>query len=129
MSGLDGEIRACLRETAREGGAVRGRFIFPSGFVGFRGHFDGQPVLPGVCMIRAALILAEAAGCGTGELSEIASAKWYRPVSAGEVLDFSVEPGPNGAGPTPLRVRVTLAGERVADLRLAVSASAGDAAP
>ena len=41
----------CLRQEQRD---TRTRFHcrVPANFYGFKGHFEGQPILPGVCQLR-----------------------------------------------------------------------------
>lgn len=34
-------------------------FVFPPEFRGFAGHFPGRPILPGVCMLKAAAVTLE----------------------------------------------------------------------
>ena len=55
----------------------------------YTGHFPGEPILPGVVLLDAAV---RAAGA-----SEILSAKFHAVVRPGEPLTLDLEPAPNGA--------------------------------
>jgi 3-hydroxyacyl-[acyl-carrier-protein] dehydratase len=68
------------------GNEVTARFLFPPDFVGFRGHFPDRPLLPAVCKIQAAMVMLSAWSDARVELREIVSAKFLKPVTAGEEL-------------------------------------------
>lgn len=63
-------------------GTITATFCFPPSFVGFDGHFPGNPVLPGIVQLMAALYTA-AKGQKTIPLA-IKQAKFTRPVSPNE---------------------------------------------
>lgn len=129
MSALTREIRECLRESGvRDKDAFWGRFVFPAGFSGFKGHFDGNPVLPGVCMVRALLVAREACGRPAVSLTSISSAKWYVPVKPGEELEIAARERENGSLTAQIRARVSRGGQKVADLVLDVARSDGGTA-
>jgi len=60
------------------------RFLFPTGFIGFQGHFPGRPVLPAVCNIQAAIAMLEAWKETDVSLDEIISAKFAAPIGDDE---------------------------------------------
>jgi len=72
------------------------------------GHFPGAPVLPGVVLLDEVVRLVES-GPGGGHW-RIATAKFVRPVHAGETLTLGHEQLPNGS----IRFRVQREGEAVA---------------
>ena len=72
------------------------------------GHFPGAPVLPGVVLLDEMLRLVES-GIGGGRW-RIGTAKFVRPVYAGETLTLCHERLPNGS----IRFRVQRGGEAVA---------------
>lgn len=53
------------------------------------GHFPGQPIVPGVVLLDAVVQALQARG--QAPVRRIASAKFLRPVAAGEALAFSCE--------------------------------------
>lgn len=48
------EIAQRMILTAGEDGTARGSLRLPETFLGFHGHFPGNPVLPGICFIQIA---------------------------------------------------------------------------
>jgi 3-hydroxymyristoyl/3-hydroxydecanoyl-(acyl carrier protein) dehydratase len=66
------------------------RIVFPTEFVGFKGHFPGRPVLPGVCLIQTALVALSRVLDKPVELKRLVSAKWMAPVLPGEEIVLSL---------------------------------------
>ncbi len=85
---IDSQIKRCLQNVIKTEDGVRGRFEFPESFIGFAGHFPNNPVLPGICKIKAALILLEQQYGTAVEIKEIVRAKFFSPVSVNQPLDF-----------------------------------------
>jgi len=54
-------------------------FNFPETFTGFQGHFPESPILPGICMIQAAEIVAEHS-MGS-DRKTVKNAKFFSPVT------------------------------------------------
>jgi 3-hydroxymyristoyl/3-hydroxydecanoyl-(acyl carrier protein) dehydratase len=119
------EIRHCMSDCRRlETGEIAARFCFPEGFTGFRGHFPGQPVLPGICTILAALT---AVGAGRGmklTLREVRSAKFFATSAPGEALDFTCTTSDEPEGGSRIRASVRSGDRKIAELQL-VAASNG----
>ncbi len=60
---------------------VAAEFCLTPDFAGFQGHFDGRPILPGICIMEAVLIAADEALDGRRlRIREIKSAKFFSPV-------------------------------------------------
>jgi 3-hydroxymyristoyl/3-hydroxydecanoyl-(acyl carrier protein) dehydratase len=94
-----------------------GEFCFDDSFPGFRGHFPGRPILPGVIILKAVLLTCE---CGLGRpvrLTEVVRAKFSGMVLPRQRMRVEVTPIP-GDGGWEARAVVSRAGERVADFRL-----------
>lgn len=103
-------------------GSCNARLSFPPDFVGFQGHFPGNPILPGVCLIEAVLGVLESAHGKPLHLRKIASAKFREPVKPDQPLVIECASSAEEHG---LRVsaQVSCAGARVAELVLHVTAS------
>jgi 3-hydroxymyristoyl/3-hydroxydecanoyl-(acyl carrier protein) dehydratase len=123
MSLIARETRQCLSRLTRDtGGTWAASFVFPPRYAGFRGHFPGDPVLPAVCMIEAALAVLSAAREAPVRLVGIPSAKWLAPVRPDEVLEVQViADGDPCAATRPVKARITRGGARIADLSLMVA--------
>lgn len=63
---------------------VTRRYRFAPGFIGFSGHFPGNPVLPAIVQIRAVVSLAEEEGGKTLALAAVRSAKFLAPTRPDE---------------------------------------------
>ena len=90
MNSLSAAIPGCLATPVREiePGLLEASFLFPSDFMGFSGHFPGNPVLPGIVQIMAA---ACTAGSGIPlSLRQVKRCKFQRPVRPEELLQVRV---------------------------------------
>lgn len=96
-------------------GAFVGSFCFPASFKGFDGHFPGQPVLPGVCLVQAVLVAAEQAQNRKLKLVEIVLSKFFAVTLPDEKLDVAIKMDEN-----MVRAKISRGGERVAEVRLRV---------
>ncbi len=85
---MDSQIKRCLQNVTKTEDSVRGRFEFPEPFIGFAGHFPDNPVLPGICKVKAGLILLEQQYGTVVEIKEIVRAKFFSPVSVNQPLDY-----------------------------------------
>ena len=58
---ISAEVRSRLRELQRgdDGRTSSCTVTFDAAFRGFEGHFEGNPIVPGVCLIALARIHAE----------------------------------------------------------------------
>lgn len=96
-------------------------FTFQESFIGFQGHFPGHPVLPGVCLVQAALILSEALRRQKMRLTEIVNAKFFAPVLPGQSIEISCEFIEESQSMNRVKVWVSHQGTKVAQMTLAVS--------
>ena len=131
MSKLRQEIRKCL--SAVEPGAgdsMVGRLAFPADFIGFRGHFPGNPILPGVCLVESALVILEARSPAPLHLKEISSAKFFSPVAPDTKVEIVCRVRPLPDASLRLEATASSGGRKVAALVLMVnrnSTPAGEA--
>jgi 3-hydroxymyristoyl/3-hydroxydecanoyl-(acyl carrier protein) dehydratase len=77
----------------------------------YAGHFPGQPILPGVVLLDAALH-AIAARQGLSGAAQLKSAKFHRPVQPGEPLTLHTTEPAAGSFRFDIRCRDRLGSER-----------------
>jgi 3-hydroxymyristoyl/3-hydroxydecanoyl-(acyl carrier protein) dehydratase len=126
MNVLTRELQSCLSQLgAGEAGDSSAVFSFSPEFSGFKGHFPGNPVLPGVCLIQAVLVLLAEQKRTPVTLKRIVSAKWFAPVKPGAELLIACHERKDALVETAVRAHVTCGGTKVADLSLLVICGAG----
>ena len=64
---------------------------FDPDFTGFAGHFEGNPIVPGVCLIEAARVIAEETTGKRLRTVGIAQCRFRRPVLAGESAEATLK--------------------------------------
>ena len=64
---------------------------FDPGFTGFAGHFEGNPIVPGVCLIEAARVITEETTGKRLRTVGIAQCRFRRPVLAGESAEATLK--------------------------------------
>lgn len=117
---LSEDFQKFVRAIATTGpGAFSAQCLFPEDFAGFKGHFPGRPILPGVCLIQAALAALESRLGRPVRLTRVVSAKWLAPVPPDKTLDLACEERPAPAREWALRCVFRQDGNRVAEMRLA----------
>lgn len=122
MSILTNAIRACLGPvTTGENGSLRAEALFPPDFPGFSGHFPGNPVLPGVCLVQAALVVLSIDRKTTVRLKRLVTAKWPASVLPGETVRIILMPGAAAV----VKALVTRGADRVAEFSMEIVTSAG----
>ena len=95
---------------------------FGAGHPAFAGHFPGQPIVPGVLLLDAAVHAAQLAlrpgsGDAAAPACEIGSAKFLRPVGPGETLTISLATTATGA----VRFEISSGSRKVATGTLVLS--------
>ncbi len=71
-----------------------GEFSFDESFPGFRGHFPNRPILPGIFMLKMALILCERLLDQPVDLTRIERAKFVGAVFPGQLVRVEVRLSP-----------------------------------
>jgi 3-hydroxyacyl-[acyl-carrier-protein] dehydratase len=84
--GIDASATEALPGTGKETGARRYRFA--PGFIGFSGHFPGNPILPAIVQVRAVVSLAEEEGGKALRLAAVRSAKFLSPIRPDEEVSI-----------------------------------------
>lgn len=122
MSQIARQIRECMSDLGQaDDGTLTARFVFPAEFLGFQGHFPGEPVLPAVCEIQGAVAMLEAWRNRRVGLREIILAKFSAPVTCDEELVYAcsvTKEDPHGA---VVKATVAKDGRAVARFRLRVA--------
>jgi len=114
-------IEACMSGFVSDGqGNLSACFTFPADFLGFQGHFPGNPVLPGVCIVQAVMAMAAKSAGRPLNIASIVTAKWFVPAGPGTMLNFAVQVIPGDSGSATLKAKVKAGTQKVADLTLAV---------
>jgi len=121
MSKLSKEIKGCMSgliEDEKKG--LIAHFCFPKEFTGFKGHFPGRPVLPGVCKVQAVLCMLEASAHRVPRLKEIVSAKFFAPVSFNEEIVFTVRRAAKDNTEIHASALITNGDKKIAEIKLRV---------
>lgn len=109
------EIDGFLKNVVTGEGTASAELIFPPSFTGFKGHFPEQPVLPGVCQITLALVLADRMRGQRTQLVAVTNAKFVAVVIPDQPLTISCV-----LKEEKLSAELTSNGERVAQFKLRV---------
>lgn len=115
------EVAACFASCSLNGNGWQAQLTFPPDFAGFQGHFPGQPVVPGVCLIEAVTQVAARRRNAPLRITTIANAKFYRPVGPDQVIDLHAEFQERDGG-EEVRAKLTCAEAPVADIVLRLAA-------
>ena len=88
MNALRSGIRASAAgDIARSGPETVARnYRFPPGFIGFAGHFPGNPILPAIVQVCTVVSLAEEEGGKALRLAAVRSAKFLSPIRPDEEI-------------------------------------------
>lgn len=120
MNKIREELRACLETTNVDGSQLQASFHIPDSFSAFEGHFPGDPILPGICVIQAALCLLSDWKKRPARLEEIVSAKFFRVVKPDTKIDVTCRGLNENEECSDIRVEVSSSEKEMAELRLKV---------
>jgi 3-hydroxyacyl-[acyl-carrier-protein] dehydratase len=110
------------------GESFAAEFALPPDFAGFRGHFAGNPVMPGVCIIAAVLLGAETTlGCPL-RLARLTASKFYSPVLPNLRVDLEAAISAHETG-YQVKARLSAGGRKVAAVTLLVERRGAEANP
>jgi len=99
--------------------SVMASFSFDKDFIGFKGHFENRPILPGVCKAQAVLLMMEEKYKKTVTLLEMENVKFFHPVTCGEELVFVCN-DPLLGREKLVKCLVSKDGAKIADIQLKI---------
>ena len=126
MNTMMQEIKNSISNLEENGGNIKARFVFPPDFTGFKGHFPGRPVLPGVCKIQAVVAMLEIWHQKNICIKEISMAKFFAPVFDNQeivVTTNNMNRLPEPSGEIRIKASVTSNGKKISDLQLLLKVS------
>lgn len=109
------EINGFLRNFSAEGDAATAELAFPPEFTGFQGHFPEQPILPGVCQMTLALVMADRMQGRRTKMAAVTNAKFVAVVMPDQPLEISCT-----LTDGKLTANLTSKGERVGQFKLRI---------
>ena len=125
MNSRDSVISAALRSRIRNLSATAENqyqctMEFDPGFTGFEGHFEGNPIVPGVCLIEAARVIAEEVFERPLRTVRIANCRFRRPIFADESADATLKIGSAAEPEQPIKIQAEfrVGGATSAQMRL-----------
>lgn len=119
-----GILGAMSGPEAFESEGISASFLFPKEFIGFQGHFENNPVLPGVCKIQAVIVMYEKFMNETFRLVEVTQAKYFLPVTAEQKITIQCHSKLNQEGLLIIKALVKKSEEKIAMLQLTIQAQA-----
>jgi len=126
MNILVREIKSSISNLEEIGDKIKARFLFRPDFTGFKGHFPGRPVLPGVCKIQAVISMLEIWHQKSICIKEISMAKFFAPVFDNQeilVITNKMNGLSETSGGIKIKASVTSNGKKISDLQLILIAS------
>lgn len=100
---------------------AQARFLFPTGFIGFKGHFPQRPILPGICMVQASIVIAQELHKRDINLKKVILVKFLEAVTKDEELCFEYSEHIIKNNESLLKVSITKSEKNVAKLELVIS--------
>jgi 3-hydroxyacyl-[acyl-carrier-protein] dehydratase len=126
MNRLVKEIKSYIYNLEETGDKIKACFLFPSDFTGFKGHFPGRPVLPGVCKIQAVIAALELWHKKNICIKEISMAKFFSPVFDNQeivVTTNKIDGFDETAGEIKIKATVISKGKKISELNLLLKVS------
>jgi len=88
MNIINEALNAAIRceNFSEKGGTAQ--LFFATDFAGFDGHFEGSPVVPGVCLVQALVHLSRRKAGRDLRIKSLRLVKFFRPVLPETTVDF-----------------------------------------
>jgi 3-hydroxymyristoyl/3-hydroxydecanoyl-(acyl carrier protein) dehydratase len=100
--------------------AAQTAWVFPQTFTGFRGHFIGNPICPGVCLVAAQLEASRRLVGARRDLLEMENVKFTWPVFPDRQVDGRLKVVPLGDRRWRVQADLTRGERRIAKFLLLV---------
>ena len=124
LSVIGAELRSRLAGVRQTGeGEYSCTMDFDPAFRGFEGHFEGNPIVPGICLIQAARIAAGAVLGKALVTRSISNCRFRRPVQAGEQAALRIRLEKSEDGLWTVRADVRVGGQLCTQLQLKAAGS------
>lgn len=109
-------------EPAEDNG-LNAEFLFPKEFIGFQGHFENNPILPGICKIQAVIVMYEKFhNQKKFFLTEVMQAKYFLPVTCDQKITIQCHSKSNSEGRMTIKALIKRGEEKVSMLQLIIQA-------
>jgi 3-hydroxymyristoyl/3-hydroxydecanoyl-(acyl carrier protein) dehydratase len=126
LSIIKSEIERAMTGLEKSGARLTSCFTFPSGFIGFQGHFPQKKVLPGVCQIQCVLTLLEQGSGKAVALKEVVLAKYFSPVFPDEEVTCVINDTGDACGEVVVKAAISRKSDKIAEMKLRVSYDNGE---
>ena len=124
VSVIGAELRSRVADVRQTGeGEYTCTVVFDPAFRGFEGHFDGNPIVPGVCLILTARAAAEVILGKDLATRSVANCRFRRPVLAGEQTAVRLRTEKIGNGLWKIHADIRVGGEVCTQLQLEAAES------
>jgi len=121
MNSLRQAVRASASGSLRElESGVERVFVFKEDFVGFRGHFPGNPILPAVVEVLTAVVLLEEWKGRNITLKSVENAKFKSPVKPGDAVEVRCVEKEHGPAGSVVSATIESNGKKTASMLLEV---------
>jgi 3-hydroxymyristoyl/3-hydroxydecanoyl-(acyl carrier protein) dehydratase len=121
LSTIKAEIERYMTGLTKEGTRLSSCFTFPTGFIGFQGHFPEKKILPGVCQIQCALSLLEKGSGKAVILKEVMLVKYYSPVFPDDEVTCVVNDMGDTSGEIVVKAAISRKTDKISEMKLRVS--------
>ena len=123
MSKIRQEVKQCMLKIDNSADKkVTAHFLFPEHFIGFKGHFPGNPVLPGICQVQALITIAEKLHKKKTILRKVVLAKFFKQISQDETVLFDYTEKKEEDNEFNIKALVSAVnGEKIAKLELEIN--------
>ena len=120
---IGGELRSRMAGVQRtEEGRYSCSIDFDPAFRGFEGHFPGNPIVPGVCLIEAGRVFAEEVLKRALTTRSVTQCRFRRPVFAGERAELKIKLEEEAEDLWKIQADIRVGGSVCAQVRLKAGA-------